>query len=68
AKQFGIADSVFSETDTHIHVPEGAIAKDGPSAGVAMVVSLASLYTGRPVSKTAAMTGEITLRGDVLPV
>ena len=68
AKQFGIADSVFSETDTHIHVPEGAIAKDGPSAGVAMVVSLASLYSGRPVSKTAAMTGEITLRGDVLPV
>jgi ATP-dependent Lon protease len=68
ASQFAIADSVFAATDTHIHVPEGAIAKDGPSAGVAMVVSLASLYTGRPVRKDIAMTGEITLRGDVLPV
>jgi len=68
AIKFGIADSVFAETDTHIHVPEGAIAKDGPSAGVAMVVSLASLFTGRPVRKDVAMTGEITLRGDVLPV
>ena len=68
ASQFAIADSVFAETDTHIHVPEGAIAKDGPSAGVAMVVSLASLYTGKPVRKDIAMTGEITLRGDVLPV
>ncbi|MFC1817924.1 S16 family serine protease, partial [Thermodesulfobacteriota bacterium] len=68
ASQFAIADSVFAETDTHIHVPEGAIAKDGPSAGVAMVVSLASLYRGKPVRKDIAMTGEITLRGDVLPV
>jgi ATP-dependent Lon protease len=68
AIKFGIADSVFAETDTHIHVPEGAIPKDGPSAGVAMVVSLASLFTGRPVRKDVAMTGEITLRGDVLPV
>jgi len=68
ASRFSIADSVFAETDTHIHVPEGAIPKDGPSAGVAMVVSLASLYTGRPVRKDVAMTGEITLRGDVLPV
>ncbi len=68
ASRFKIKDSVFSETDTHIHVPEGAIAKDGPSAGVAMVVSLASLFTGRTVHKHLAMTGEITLRGDVLPV
>ena len=68
ASRFSIADSVFAETDTHIHVPEGAIPKDGPSAGVAMVVSLASLYSGRPVRKDVAMTGEITLRGDVLPV
>jgi ATP-dependent Lon protease len=68
ASQFAIADSVFAETDTHIHVPEGAIPKDGPSAGVAMLVSLASLYAGRPVRKDIAMTGEITLRGDVLPV
>jgi ATP-dependent Lon protease len=68
ASRFTIQDAVFAETDTHIHVPEGAIAKDGPSAGVAMVVSLASLFTGRPVRKDLAMTGEITLRGDVLPV
>jgi ATP-dependent Lon protease len=65
---FSIEDAVFAETDTHIHVPEGAIPKDGPSAGVAMVVSLSSLFTGRPVRKDVAMTGEITLRGDVLPV
>ena len=68
AARFDIKDGVFAETDTHIHVPEGAIPKDGPSAGVAMVVSLASLFTGRPVRKNVAMTGEITLRGDVLPV
>ena len=68
ASQFSLPDKVFAETDTHIHVPEGAIAKDGPSAGVAMVVSLASLYMGNPVRKDVAMTGEITLRGDVLPV
>ncbi len=68
ASQFAIADSVFAETDTHIHVPEGAIPKDGPSAGVAMVISLASLFTDRAVRKDLAMTGEITLRGDVLPV
>jgi ATP-dependent Lon protease len=68
AFQFPIEDAVFSETDTHVHVPEGAIPKDGPSAGVAMVVSLTSLFTDRPVRKDVAMTGEITLRGDVLPV
>jgi ATP-dependent Lon protease len=68
ASQFAIEDAVFAETDTHIHVPEGAIPKDGPSAGVAMVVSLTSLFTDRPVRKDIAMTGEITLRGDVLPV
>lgn len=68
ASQFVIEDAVFAETDTHIHVPEGAIPKDGPSAGVAMVVSLTSLFTDRPVRKDLAMTGEITLRGDVLPV
>jgi ATP-dependent Lon protease len=68
ASQFSIEDPVFAETDTHIHVPEGAIPKDGPSAGVAMVVSLTSLFTDRPVRKDVAMTGEITLRGDVLPV
>ncbi|EKD98916.1 MAG: hypothetical protein ACD_23C00217G0005, partial [uncultured bacterium] len=52
----------------HIHVPEGAIPKDGPSAGVAMVVALTSLLTGKTVRQNLAMTGEITLRGDVLPV
>jgi ATP-dependent Lon protease len=68
AQHFDISDDVFAQTDTHIHVPEGAIPKDGPSAGVAMVVSLTSLFTGRTVRKDLAMTGEITLRGDVLPV
>jgi ATP-dependent Lon protease len=68
AQIFNIPDELFAQTDIHIHVPEGAIPKDGPSAGVAMVVSLTSLLTGRPVRKDLAMTGEITLRGDVLPV
>ncbi len=68
SKQLKIPDEAFAKTDLHIHVPEGAIPKDGPSAGVAIVVSLTSLLTGRPVHKDIAMTGEITLRGDVLPV
>ena len=68
AKGLGIAEKVFADSDLHIHVPEGAIPKDGPSAGVAMVVSLVSQLTGRPVRRDLAMTGEITLRGDVLPV
>ncbi len=67
-KILNIPDIDFSKRDIHIHVPEGAIPKDGPSAGVAMVVCLASLLTGRPVRTDLAMTGEITLRGDVLPV
>ncbi|MCK5097971.1 MAG: endopeptidase La, partial [Desulfobacteraceae bacterium] len=58
----------FEEHDIHIHVPEGAIPKDGPSAGVAMLTALMSLIVGKPVQKRLAMTGEITLRGDVLPV
>jgi len=68
AGELGIDEGTFSEMDLHIHVPEGAIPKDGPSAGVAMVTALTSLLTGRTVNKDAAMTGEITLRGDVLPV
>jgi ATP-dependent Lon protease len=54
--------------DVHVHVPSGAVPKDGPSAGVAMVTSMASLFSGRPANSTVAMTGEITLRGKVLPV
>ncbi|HCC55619.1 MAG TPA: endopeptidase La [Desulfobulbaceae bacterium] len=68
AKEIGVDEGVFAKIDLHIHVPEGAIPKDGPSAGVAMVTALTSLLTGRTVSKDMAMTGEITLRGDVLPV
>ncbi|RUM39720.1 MAG: endopeptidase La [Desulfobulbus sp.] len=68
AAQLGIDEDIFSTIDIHVHVPEGAIPKDGPSAGVAMVCSLASVITGRAVRRDVAMTGEITLRGDVLPV
>ncbi len=68
AKELNIDEDVFSATDLHVHVPEGAIPKDGPSAGVAMVNSLVSVITGKAVRQDVAMTGEITLRGDVLPV
>ena len=68
AKDLGVDEAVFAEIDLHVHVPEGAIPKDGPSAGVAMVSSLVSVILGRPVRPDVAMTGEITLRGDVLPV
>ncbi|MBN2165745.1 MAG: endopeptidase La [Marinilabiliaceae bacterium] len=68
ASQYGIDDSVFEAWNVHVHVPEGAIPKDGPSAGVTMITSLASVYTQRKVKDKLAMTGEITLRGKVLPV
>lgn len=68
AHEFGIDENAFIENDIHIHVPAGAVPKDGPSAGVTMATALASLFTGRPVDPHVAMTGEITLRGQVLPV
>jgi ATP-dependent Lon protease len=64
----GIADDYFANHDLHIHVPAGAIPKDGPSAGVTMLTALTSLLTNKPIRKDLAMTGEITLRGQVLPV
>ena len=65
---FGIPASLFEKKDIHVHVPEGATPKDGPSAGVAMVTGIISIMTGIPVRKDVAMTGEITLRGRVLPI
>jgi ATP-dependent Lon protease len=63
-----LADDYFSTHDVHIHVPAGAVPKDGPSAGVTMVTALVSALSGRPVSEDVAMTGEITLTGQVLPI
>lgn len=68
SKILGINDDLFSRSDLHIHVPAGAIPKDGPSAGITMATAIASALTGKPVSKSIAMTGEVTLRGRVLPI
>ncbi len=68
AKEIGIDENIFEERNIHVHVPAGAVPKDGPSAGITMVTSLVSSLTGRKVKKALAMTGEITLRGKVLPV
>ena len=68
APEFGVAETVFEKHDIHVHVPAGGIPKDGPSAGITMIVALTSLMTGIKVRNDVAMTGEITLRGNVLPI
>ena len=68
SKRFGIDDSLFRDNDFHIHVPEGAIPKDGPSAGITMTCAIISAATGKKVRRDIGMTGEITLRGYVLPI
>jgi ATP-dependent Lon protease len=68
AEPLGLVPEVFDKWDVHLHVPQGAIPKDGPSAGITMITALASAFTQRKVKKAIALTGEITLRGQVLPV
>jgi ATP-dependent Lon protease len=68
APSFGIKPSLFHRKDIHIHLPEGAVPKDGPSAGIGMVTAIVSTLTGVPIRRDVAMTGEVTLRGRVLPI
>jgi len=67
-KKYNIPPELFIQKNIHVHVPEGAVPKDGPSAGITMLTSLTSAFTGKKVKPYLAMTGEITLRGQVLPV
>jgi len=68
ASELGVDEEAFENASFHVHVPAGAIPKDGPSAGIAMTTALASLLTERPVKHTVGMTGEVTLQGRVLPI
>jgi len=68
SKEFGIDDVLFTSHDLHIHVPAGAIPKDGPSAGITMLTSILSTFTQRPINAGYAMTGEIDLSGEVMPI
>ena len=68
AKDFGIDNKLFTERDMHIHLPAGAVPKDGPSAGLAMLTAMLSALTNRPINADFAMTGELNLRGEVMPI
>jgi ATP-dependent Lon protease len=68
APSYGVRPSVFGRKDVHVHLPEGAVPKDGPSAGIGMVTAIVSTLSGIPVRREVAMTGEVTLRGRVLPI